>query len=481
MNDDLGSHELGVADPRNPLPSGTGSDKYTVDQMRRARELLTHIHAARRAARFYPFEHPAVDAAVGSLERVVRTYHEEHVDVQLLFLDGEVLLGEQLLTEESVLFDQLVRDLIGAGIGSIVFRQGMTRAELTRAMRVLAANAEEIDHEGGIEMMTASADLSLVEIRLVGVIAAGGAEHLVQSEDVRAAFGKAVSLIHEIQRSLSSGSSMLARHVTEVTNSLVDGVLSDRDAMLQMTCLKNHDEYTYYHSANVAILSVALGSTITRDSHFLSSLCSGALLHDIGKLAVGEEIVEKPGRLDPEEWERMRQHPLLGTQRAVQMQGVDSSALVPILEHHMGWDGSGYPSRTPRRKQHLMSRIVAVADSYDAMTSRRSYSVARPQDEAMRIVVESAGVTLDPLLVKLFVRMLGAYPPRTMVLLSDGRIGIVLAPCGTDPFHPVVRVLTDVDAQMVMPEDVRLTERPGIDIVGLIDPHRLDITVDDYL
>jgi HD-GYP domain-containing protein (c-di-GMP phosphodiesterase class II) len=251
--------------------------------------------------------------------------------------------------------------------------------------------------------------------------------------------------------------------------------------MLHMTSLKSHSEYTFYHSANVAILSVSLGSTITRDKHFLSSLGSGALMHDIGKLQVGTEIVDKPGRLTPEEWEHMRQHPLLGAQMASKMPGIDSSVIVPILEHHMGWDGSGYPSRTPRRKQHLMSRIVAVADSYDAMTSKRSYSTARAQDVAMRLVVESAGVTLDPSLVKLFVRMIGAYPPRSVVLLSDGRVGIVVEPSTADPFRPVVRVLTDKTGKFVTPEDVPLTELPGVDITGLIDPRRLNIEVDDYL
>ncbi len=140
----------------------------------------------------------------------------------------------------------------------------------------------------------------------------------------------------------------------------------------------------------MAILSVSLASTISRDPRFLSSLGSGALLHDIGKLEVGLDIIEKPGRLDADEWEKMRQHPLLGAQMAAQMPGVDSAVLVPILEHHMAWDGSGYPSRTPRRKQHLSSRIVAVADSYDAMTSKRSYSVGArpgPGDEADRRVV----------------------------------------------------------------------------------------------
>jgi putative nucleotidyltransferase with HDIG domain len=454
---------------------GADSGKYTIEQMRRARELLTRIHAVRRAARFYDFGHPSVDAAVGALDGVLRSYHAEHVDVQLVFLDGEVLLGEQLLTEESVAFDQLIRELIAAGI------EGAVRAELTRAMRIVSSDSAAIEQAGGIETMTAEARLSHVEIGLVGIIEAGQGERFELSEDVRMAFGNAVSVIKEIQSAFAGGKPIQAKHVAGVTKSLVDNVLSSRDAMLQMTALKNHTEYTYYHSANVAILSVSLASTISRDPRFLSSLGSGALLHDIGKLEVGLDIIEKPGRLDADEWDKMRQHPLLGAQMASQMPGVDSAVLVPILEHHMAWDGSGYPSRTPRRKQHLSSRIVAVADSYDAMTSKRSYSVARVQDQAMKLIVESSGTSLDPALVKLFLRMMGAYPPRSVVLLSDGSVAIVVAPSEQDAYRPTVRILTDPSGKFITPADVALTERPGLTITGLIDSRRLNINIDDYL
>lgn len=480
MSDESTTPDPGIGGDMSGLADTARSTRYNYEQMYRARELLARIHAVRRAARFYSFEHPAVHAAVESLDAVLRDYHKENVDVDLVFLDGEVLLGEQLHTEASVIFDQLVREIMGAGIGSIAFRRGMTQAELTRAMQIISADAGEIEQAGGVEAMAAKAQLPNIEIGLVGVIEIGQ-EREELSEDVRIAFGNAVSVIKEIQNSLSGAGPMQARHVTGVTKSLVDNVLSNRDAMLQMTSLKSHSEYTYYHSANVAILSVSLGSTISRDPHFLSSLGSGALLHDIGKLKVGLDIIEKPGRLNDAEWEEVRNHPLYGAQMAAQMHGVDSSVLVPILEHHMAWDGSGYPSRTPRRKQHLASRIVAVADSYDAMTSRRSYSAARVQDRAMKLMVDAAGTSLDPALVMLFVRMMGAYPPRSVVSLSDGSFAIVIAPSEKDPFRPSVRVLTDVAGKFITPTDLLLTERPDLEINGLIEPSKLNIDIDDYL
>lgn len=486
MSDEHGGYvPLDDAEPEPSAPVTTGPHneaRYTADQLKRARELLTRIYAVVRASSFYAFEHPAVGAAIETLFHVIDDYFAENIDVQLVFLDGTVLLGEQLLTSESVLFDQLIRDFTAVGIGSVTFRQGMPRSELTRAMKVLVMEAGEIESLGGLEAVTAASRLSLVEIGLVGVIEQASTEEMVElTEDARAAFGNAVSIIREIQASLQARKIPKLTGISGVTKSLVDNVLSNRNAMLQMSSLKSHHEYTFYHSANVAILSVALASTITRDQRFLSSLGSGALLHDIGKLAIGLDIIDKPGALSPEEWDKMRKHPTIGTQIASQMKGVDRSVLVPIFEHHMRWDGSGYPTRTPRRKQHITSRIVAVADSYDAMTSKRSYSTARVQDEAMRLIVESAGNSLDPVLVSLFVRMMGAYPPRSVVKLSDGAVGIVVAPSESDPYRPVVRVLTAPNGGFITPVDVDLSERQGMSIEGLIDPGSLNIEIDDYL
>ncbi|NTU70423.1 MAG: HD domain-containing protein [Coriobacteriia bacterium] len=463
------------------IGEGTVSGKYSLEQVRRTRDVLARIHAVRRAARFYPFEHPSVGAAIDDLDAVLRAYYDEGADVQLVFLDGEVLLGEQLLTEESVLFDQLGRELSAMGIGAIHFRAGTTRTELVRAMRVVSASTNEIEEAGGVETLTAAARLTSVEIGLVGVIQIGPEERHEISEDARMAFDGAISVIREIHSAIASDAGVAPRRVAGVTKSLVDNVLSDRSAMLQMAGLKSFSEYTYYHSANVAILSVALGSTVTRDPHFLSALGSGALLHDIGKLEVGLDIIEKPGKLDAEEWERVRRHPMLGAKMASQMAGVDSAVLLPILEHHMAWDGSGYPSRTPRRKQHVASRIVAIADSYDAMTSNRSYSAARAQDVAMRVIVESAGSTLDPVLVRLFARMMGAYPPRSVILLSDNRVAVVVAPSEDDPHKPRVRVIANADGTTVTPVEIALDARPELSVLGLIDPATLNIDIDDYL
>jgi HD-GYP domain-containing protein (c-di-GMP phosphodiesterase class II) len=204
-------------------------------------------------------------------------------------------------------------------------------------------------------------------------------------------------------------------------------------------------------------------------------------MHDIGKLSVGQEILNKPGQLTQDEWEAMQRHPMIGAEMLAQMPGVDKSALVTVLEHHMRFDGLGYPTRVPPRPQHLASRIVAVADAYDAMTSQRSYSAARVQDEAMGLLVRGAGTSLDPVLVRLFVNMLGMYPPRSVVRLTTQETAIVLRPTDGKPTLPVVRIIASSGGDLVEPRDVSLAEAQGIEVECTLDPRLLNIDVSDYL
>jgi len=258
-------------------------------------------------------------------------------------------------------------------------------------------------------------------------------------------------------------------------------VLGNRHAMLQLSGLKDYDEYTYYHSANVAVLALALGSAITSDYRFLSSLATGALLHDIGKLTVDTDIINKPGVLAPDEWAAMRRHPITGAQMVSRLPGMDRSAVVIVFEHHMHYDGTGYPTRSVARRQHLASRIVAVADAYDAMTSRRSYSAARVQDEAVAMLARCAGSSLDPALVRTFIRVVGVYPPRSVVRLDSGEMAIVLEPGTSDPSRPLIRVIAEPGGTFADPYDVDLASSSGLAIHSCVDPRLLNIEVDDYV
>jgi HD-GYP domain-containing protein (c-di-GMP phosphodiesterase class II) len=473
--DSVSQGDSGASAEENP---NVGTIHYSSQQAARAKDVLARLYALRRAVQFYPMEHPSVTENVNSLADTIRKYHDEGVELQFAFFEGEIFLGDQLLAEESIAYDQLVKDMQAIGVGSLIFRAGVETGELARAAAVLGLDEAEAEAAGGVLAVTKDADLTHIQI---GLVLAAEPEFVGSEEEMAAhAFSEAVELVEEIDEALRKGVPVNPARVRGTVRTLINSVLNNRLLMLQLAGLKNYDEYTFYHSANVAILSLALGSVITKDEKFLSSLGTGALMHDIGKLAVGYEIINKPGQLTAEEWAAMQRHPALGAQTLALMPGVDRSAIVPVLEHHMRYDGKGYPKRTPAHPQNLASRIVAVADAYDAMTSRRSYSAARVQDQAMEQLVTGAGTTLDPVLVRLFVNMLGMYPPRTVVRLSTGEVAIVVRPTDGEPLKPVVRVITSATGDLVEPTDVLLVERDDLTVDSTLDPRLLNIQVEDY-
>lgn len=469
-----------AVEPEAAQVERSGASAYSSKQLTRVRELLTRLYALRRTCRFYPVDHPASSEAVAALKEAIDRYHAEGVDIPLTFFEGELLIGETLLPEESILFDQLIREMTAIGVGSLTFVRGLDLAELTRGATLLSADYYEVMAAGGMARMHAQADLPHIDVADVKVFEQGELAGLTE-EDGKLAYEGALDLLREIDSLIRRNKAVTSGQIKIAARSLVDNVIANRYAMIELTGLKNHDEYTFYHSANVAILSLALGSQISKDYRFLSSLGIGALLHDIGKMTVELEILNKPGALTPEEWAKIKMHPVYGAQQAALIPGLDKAAIVLILEHHMRYDGSGYPARTPAREQHLASRIVAIADAYDAMTSRRSYSAARVQDEAMSLLVQSAGSALDPVLTRVFVSMMGVYPPRTVVRLDDGTTGIVMRPSESDPLRPVVKIIASSDGIMLEPHRIDLSESEGLSISRALDPRDLNIDIDEFL
>jgi HD-GYP domain-containing protein (c-di-GMP phosphodiesterase class II) len=482
------SEDPGLADEADALitaggPASRGGPTFSARQISRVRGLLARLYGVRRAIRFYPSGHPAIVEAVDGLMGAVAQFHEEGVDLPLTFLDDELLLGEQLLAEDSILFDQLIREMTSSGIGSLHLTQGLDAAELMRAMQAISGDPDDILAAGGATALLEQAGAPHVEVGAVRILDRP-TETEEERESSRKAYSSALDLLRELEVVVRAKNKLLPGHTKTVVRSLVDNVLSNRTAMLGLSGLKSYDEYTFYHSVNVAILSLALGSAISSNRRFLTSLGTGALMHDIGKLSVGADILNKPGALTSEEWAKMRLHPVHGAEIAATMPGLDRASIVVILEHHMRFDGQGYPRCKPIGSQHLASRIVAVADAFDAMTSRRSYSAPRLQDDAMSVLVENTGTGFHPGLVRLFVRVLGVYPPRSVVRLSSGEVGVVLKPHETDPTSPLVRVIADGSGGIVEPVDVDMgdpEQSQGRVVKGCLDAATMNVDVDDFL
>ncbi|MHB8127045.1 MAG: HD-GYP domain-containing protein [Desulfitobacteriaceae bacterium] len=205
---------------------------------------------------------------------------------------------------------------------------------------------------------------------------------------------------------------------------------------------RTHDNYTYVHSVNVAILATLIGSQIGYWGKYLHNLCLGALLHDIGKLMIPASILQKPSGLTPEEFEIVKRHSIYG-QEMLRNVGVPSEVLFAIRQHHERWNGQGYPDRLMKQGIHPSAQIVAVADVFDALTADRPYRKGLPPYHALEMIIAVSGTDFSPDVVEAFRRSLVLYPKNSIVTLNTGEVGSVISVPDNNPTRPLVRILFD--------------------------------------
>jgi HD-GYP domain-containing protein (c-di-GMP phosphodiesterase class II) len=245
--------------------------------------------------------------------------------------------------------------------------------------------------------------------------------------------------------------SKLAR---EAVAACVNSVLHSPDAMLWMTQLKNRDEYTAQHSLNVCVLSIVLGRHLNLPETSLHNVGLCGMMHDMGKMLVPLEILNKPGRLEQEEMHIMQSHTTLGYELLKSSHGMYTGAADVALTHHERIDGTGYPGRVGYEGLSYLTKIVSIVDIYDAITSDRVYQKGRTHLEATNILSNISGTQLDPLLVIKFIESLGVYPPGCVVEMTNGSIAIVVEVNEKIKLRPKIIVLLDEEKNPVAKESV---------------------------
>jgi HD-GYP domain-containing protein (c-di-GMP phosphodiesterase class II) len=258
--------------------------------------------------------------------------------------------------------------------------------------------------------------------------------------------------------------------------------LEEQPLLLAMSTIRAYDDYTFAHSVDVAILSLYIGRQLGLPRETMECLGVCGLFHDLGKVMLPYELLNKSEALTPEESEQFRRHSLNSTRLIVQLLSapVERKAriMLPPFEHHLKYDLSGYPALGWNRPITLCGRILMIADVYDALTSPRVYrKEAMSADRALGLMMQGMGTVFDPVILKVFVRMLGFYPIGTILELDGGQIGMVSrAPEDQDLRRPWVVILRD-DGRggYLRGEEVNLAERDATgayrrEVVGSAHP-----------
>ena len=273
---------------------------------------------------------------------------------------------------------------------------------------------------------------------------------------------RARSYIDQVFADVAVGKTPDLEQARAVVNDLVESIMRNPDAQMCFTQLKNRDEYTAQHSVNVCVLALSLGRHLGLARDELNLLGTGALLHDIGKLKTPLEILNKPGRLTDEEFELMRQHPAHGRELLERIPGMPAEVIDVAFSHHERLQGHGYPRGLQQNEISIWSRMVAIVDVYDAITSDRCYHDGMAPTEALTRMYEWRIKDFDPDLLEQFVQCIGIYPIGSLVELSTGEVGVVISMNPKLRLRPKISLVLDAHKNPYFPARV-------LDLAELVD------------
>jgi HD-GYP domain-containing protein (c-di-GMP phosphodiesterase class II) len=481
------------------MNSGMYRLNLSEDPQAMGRELVRCLQVALRLGRSHGWNNEASAGAVESLVTVVnslvaaRGEFALHVAGDFLYLDDVRLKSEGL---RYGFLEILIGELTSRGVGSVYISGQAQGPQLCRFLDLL--NAQSVGDEETVAQVNQALEaekipLSVGPMREMKDLVATEAEQVTKRERCKKAFYKAITVTKAVMAQAHLGKRLELRHAKRVMQNMVDLMMDEEFTLLGLTTMKAHDSYTFYHSVNVSIYSLALGKRTGMSRTQLADLGVAALFHDLGKIKVPLEILRKPSAFTPQEWDVMRRHPENGVKELVKMRGLSGLAfksMVASFEHHLNYNQSrgGYPKLRRSYRPHVIGRIVAIADCFDAMTTKRIYvKNAMPRDKALSYMLSQAGTKFDPVLMRLFANMIGVFPVGTAVRLRTGRLAVVVA-SSEDPtlcHRPRVRPITDhTGIQREFPEvDLALPDPGGEypdEIVSTVDPEALGLDISRY-
>ncbi|NTU71806.1 MAG: HD-GYP domain-containing protein [Coriobacteriia bacterium] len=433
----------------------------TPERLESARDLVRTLAVAYTNATLYPTSHPSVAQSLADFVAALRSIVAFGFDeVTINIYKSTLFVENQIFSEESVTYSKLIEELLIRGISAVTF-SSMTTPEETAVFIELVAQAAPRDID---------ASRAHLEQRQVHSITVNETTTLDGSGDeeknrevrakARATYDAGVTAMRDVEMQAKLGRALEVGPLQRVVESMLDNLLQDPAAVLGLTAIKGHDDYTLNHSINVCILGISLGSALGLDKSDIRSLGLAALLYDIGKVRIPEEVLTKAGPLTADEWSLVKKHSEEGADLLKRLQLEDKLPMIVAFEHHQRHDLLGYPESTAG-EQHLFSKIVAVCDAYDAMTTARPFRREIRPDKALAVLMQGRGKAYEPTITKTLVAMLGIYPMGAVVILEDNSTAVVYRVNNDDLLHPRVKVLIDAEGRWLdTPEvvDLRLID-----------------------
>ncbi|WP_448556139.1 HD-GYP domain-containing protein [Thalassotalea montiporae] len=348
--------------------------------------------------------------------------------------------GFILKSEGYVLSASKVMQLKAAGIKKLIIDPAKQKA------------AEQID-----KVMPNITSSPLTKLNKVG-------KHKVVSledelKNAKSLYGNAKDLQKKILGTVQADRSLDAEEVRETTDAMVDSIFRNQDALACLSRLHSKSDYLSEHALNCSILMAIFAKHLKFDREIIEQLTLGAFLHDVGKVFIPNDILDKPGALNDKEQKLVQTHVALGAKILEDTPHISHIAMTCIREHHERLDGSGYPRQLKDEDISKYGKMMAIVDSYGAMISDRCYQKAIHPTAAFKTLTQESSTAYDEELVEKFIQCLGVYPVGTLVQLNSGKIGLISEINQDKPTHPIVKVFYNARLNQTIPiEDIDLSK-----------------------
>lgn len=373
---------------------------------------IAQITAAVTNTSLYTFSHPQVGQYVEKAYTALATLLAARPEVTLMLVGNDLVADNRPLPAASTYIENFTRILRKKSVERITFLSGMPTEELQALVQELAAaGAAPVRSQQFIK-------LGKVEIRVKQVqettaspdtdAAADAARYGIAPDlmkELLAMTSAEMDELKEIYRQIKKHKQINVRGVEDVVKGFIKGFRKEINPLGILASLKSSHEYTFTHVTNVGILTMSQAERLGFSGEHLHQIGIASLLHDVGKLFIPEEIMNKPGMLTADERKIIETHAVKGARYLVGLEGIPKLAVLAALEHHIKFDGTGYPAIKTGWKPNLVSQIISVADVFDAMRSKRAYQESNSMDKIEGVLTRGKGTAFNPQLVDHFLTM----------------------------------------------------------------------------
>ena len=435
--------------------------------------LIQGLSGALKGLRLYPMQHPAIEQRTRDLQNAFTQLFSKQEIIRMGLLEGTLFIEDSLFPDDNPAAIEMIGILDNLEIEGLEFFSGLSKDEIELFLEIVSKPPGKGDDFISFMLENGPENIKVASVETV--------DDAKESDSPRKVYGKALKVINNIFDDVRMGRIPSSDEAVGVVKNMARLTLEDPHALFALSLLKDYDNYTFTHSVNVSVLALSVGRACACQEDELRALGLGGLLHDIGKLKIDVAIINKPGKLTDQEFETIKTHPTLGADIVKEMEGATQDVIDIVHCHHLRYDRKGYPVDAQGKKISRLVDMSAIADTYDAMTTMRTYQNPMTPRKALAVIEKLAGSTLNPQFVERFSYSLGAYPVGTLVRLDSNEIGLVMEVGKKNPDDVFLKMLFGkVGEKLPEPYMMDLSGADVIRIVGEVDPFVKGIEVTDH-